>query len=66
MVAESRTGVDPHPTTADLSIYIDPTSSYLAQMWWDPNIATRLDGDGSWKRNLTATASRCGTNQCTV
>lgn len=44
LVAESRTGVDPDPRQADLSIYIDPTSSYLAQLWWDPSIASGLSG----------------------
>jgi hypothetical protein len=42
LAAEARTGVDPNPGTADLSIYIDPTSSYLAQLWWDPAIASSL------------------------
>ncbi len=42
MLAESRSGTDPDPQVADFSIYIDPGSSYLAQLWWDPDIATSL------------------------
>ncbi len=42
LVAEARTGVDPNPSKADVSIYIDPGSSYLAHLWWDPAIATSL------------------------
>ena len=42
MVAESRTGIDPNPSKADFSIFIDPSSSYLARLWWDPAIATSL------------------------
>lgn len=42
LAAESRTGVDPDPSKADVSIFIDPTSSYLAHLWWDPTIATSL------------------------
>jgi hypothetical protein len=42
LVAESRTGTDPNPAKADLSVYIDPSSSYLANLWWDPAIATSL------------------------
>lgn len=45
LVAESRTGVDPNPSKADLSIYIDPASSYLAHLWWDPAIATSLSAN---------------------
>jgi hypothetical protein len=45
LVAESRQGVDPNPAQADVSIYIDPTSSYLAHLWWDPAIATSLDAN---------------------
>ncbi len=44
MVAESRNGADPHPDTPDLSIFIDPRSSYLAGLWWDPNVGTSLAG----------------------
>lgn len=44
MVAESRTGIDPRPQTPDFTIFIDPASSYLAQLWWDPNIASSLNG----------------------
>lgn len=44
MAAESRTGSDPHPDTPDLSIFVDPRSSYLAGLWWDPNIGTSLAG----------------------
>lgn len=44
MAAESRTGTDPHPGTPDLSIFIDPRSSYLAGLWWDPNIGSSLAG----------------------
>lgn len=42
LLAESRAGVDPRPATADLTIYIDPQSSYLARLWWDPAIASSL------------------------
>lgn len=42
LVAESRAGVDPDPSKADVSIFIDPASSYLAHLWWDPTIATSL------------------------
>lgn len=42
LVAESRSGVDPNPGQADLSIFIDPASSYLAHLWWDPTITTSL------------------------
>ena len=45
LIAESRTGVDPNPSTADLSIYVDPASSYLAHLWWDPAIATSLSAN---------------------
>ena len=45
LVAESRTGVDPNPAKADLSIFIDPSSSYLAHLWWDPTIATSLSAN---------------------
>jgi hypothetical protein len=45
LLAESRTGVDPHPNQPDIQIYIDPTSTYLAQLWWDPAIAIRLDAN---------------------
>lgn len=45
LLAESRSGTDPRPGHADLSIYIDPASNYLAQMWWDPAIASRLDAN---------------------
>ena len=41
-LAESRSGTDPNPAVADVSIFIDPNSSYLAQLWWDPGIATSL------------------------
>jgi len=44
LAAESRTGIDPHPDKADITIYIDPTTDYLQRMWGDPAIATRLDG----------------------
>jgi hypothetical protein len=42
--AESRAGVDPDPAGADLIINIDPTSSYLAGLWWDPDIGASLAG----------------------
>lgn len=42
MIAESRSGVDPDPQAADFSIYVDPQSSYLAGLWWDPDISTSL------------------------
>lgn len=45
MAAESRTGIDPHPQEADFSIFVDPQSSYLAGLWWDPNIATSLSAN---------------------
>lgn len=44
LLAESRSGVDPAPTTSDLQIYVDPRSDYLAGLWWDPAIATSLAG----------------------
>ena len=31
-LAESRTGVDPNPSQSDVTIYIDPGSSYLAHL----------------------------------
>lgn len=40
--AESRTGVDPHPQTPDFTIFVDPSSTYLSLLWWDPNIANSL------------------------
>lgn len=42
LLAESRSGTDPNPAKADLFIYVDPASSYLAQLWWDPSIASSL------------------------
>lgn len=45
LVAEARTGVDPNPSKADVSIYIDPGSSYLAHLWWDPAIGTSLSAN---------------------
>ncbi|MFO1329678.1 MAG: calcium-binding protein [Rubrivivax sp.] len=45
LIAESRTGVDPDPAKADLSIFVDPASSYLAHLWWDPTIATSLSAN---------------------
>lgn len=45
MAAEARTGVDPNPFKADFSIFIDPSSSYLAHLWWDPAIATSLSSN---------------------
>jgi hypothetical protein len=42
--AESRTGIDPNASSADLIINIDPTSTYLDGLWWDPNIATSMTG----------------------
>lgn len=45
LVAEARAGVDPNPSKADVSIYIDPGSSYLAHLWWDPAIATSLSAN---------------------
>lgn len=45
LLAESRAGVDPDPNQPDIQIYIDPTSAYLAQLWWDPAITTRLDAN---------------------
>lgn len=42
LIGESRNGVDRNPGTPDLSIVIDPSSGYLARLWWDPNIATSL------------------------
>lgn len=44
LAAEARTGIDPDPTRADISIYIDPTGSFLSGLWWDPDIATTLAG----------------------
>ena len=44
LVAEARTGIDPNPGKADLVMNIDPTSAYLAGLWWDPNIGTSLAG----------------------
>ncbi len=44
MIAESRNGIDPYPTTPDFTIFIDPQSSYLDRLWWDPNISTDLTG----------------------
>jgi serralysin len=41
---EARTGIDQHPDKADLQVFIDPTTDYLANLWWDPNIAASLDG----------------------
>jgi hypothetical protein len=45
LLAESRNGVDPNPNKADLSIDIDPTSSYLASLWWDPAIGSGLSAN---------------------
>jgi hypothetical protein len=45
LLAESRVGVDPDPNQPDLQIYIDPTSTYFAQLWWDPDITSRLDAN---------------------
>lgn len=42
LAAEARTGVDPSPSRADVSIYIDPGSTYLAHLWWDPAITGSL------------------------
>lgn len=42
LAAEARTGTDPDPAKADLSIFIDPASSYLAHLWWDPAIGSSL------------------------
>lgn len=42
--AESRTGIDPNTSSADLVINIDPASDYLAGLWWDPDIGTSLGG----------------------
>lgn len=44
-LAESRSGADPNPAQADITIYIDPRSDYLAHLWWDPDIATGLDAN---------------------
>lgn len=44
LAAESRSGIDPDPTRADISIYIDPESSFLSGLWWDPDIAASLAG----------------------
>jgi Ca2+-binding RTX toxin-like protein len=41
-LAESRTEVDPDPSQPDMTIYIDPTSTYLSGLWWDPNITSGL------------------------
>lgn len=41
-VAESRGGIDPHPGLADIIISIDPNSSYVAGLWWDPAIGSTL------------------------
>lgn len=43
-LSESRQGVDPNPSKADIQILIDPSTSYLEGLWWDPLILTRLDG----------------------
>lgn len=44
-LAESRGGIDPHPAIADITISIDPTSNYVAGLWWDPAIATNLSAN---------------------
>lgn len=45
MLAESRSGIDPHPQTPDFTILIDPADvSYQNRIWWDPDIATSLAG----------------------
>ena len=44
LAAESRSGTDPDPSRADISIYIDPAGSFLSGLWWDPDIATTLGG----------------------
>ncbi|MES2126752.1 MAG: DUF4214 domain-containing protein [Pseudomonadota bacterium] len=44
LIKESVDGVDPNPSKADLVINIDPTSSYMAGLWWDPNIANAFTG----------------------
>jgi len=42
MAQEARTGIDPNPLAADFTIFVDPASSYLAGLWWDPEIAISL------------------------
>lgn len=44
LAAESRSGIDPDPERADISIYIDPSGSFLSGLWWDPDIAASLAG----------------------
>jgi hypothetical protein len=44
LAAQARSGSDPNPGKADLVMNIDPNSSYLAGLWWDPQIATSLAG----------------------
>ena len=44
LAAEARTGVDPRPGAPDITIFVDPTSSYVGNLWWDPQSATSLGG----------------------
>lgn len=44
LAAEARTGIDPRPDAADITIFVDPASSYVSNLWWDPAIATSLAG----------------------
>lgn len=39
---EAVDGIDPRPNTPDLTLSIDPGSSYLAGLWWDPAIASNI------------------------
>lgn len=45
ILAESRSGVDPNPKKPDFSIYIDPTSDYINNFWWDPEINFNINSN---------------------
>ncbi|MCB1985407.1 MAG: hypothetical protein H6936_00635 [Burkholderiales bacterium] len=40
-ITESRTGIDIDPETPEFIISIDPNSSYLDTLWWDPTPRTQ-------------------------
>jgi hypothetical protein len=44
-LAESRTGIDLDPSAPEFRIFIDPTTDYVKQLWWDPTPLERSPGE---------------------
>lgn len=42
VAVEALDGTDPNPSVPDITFSIDPNSTYLAGLWWDPDIANGI------------------------